>query len=109
MALFETAQPPQQKKREKLIDISKRVIGADNKELLKELELYLKSRRQLHCYPSKVSWEMQMNLLKEYPDDAMIESVHNATLRGYRQVVFADKKQPSRGRVGQHDIVSEGF
>ena len=90
-------------------DISKRILGTEDKELLTELTLYLKSRKQQHNLPSKVSWEMQMNLLKNYPQSKRVSSVHTATLRGYRQVAFADK-QPSRNTgSSSYKIVNEGF
>lgn len=109
MALFGDIKPKEPKKRENLIDISKRILGTEDKELLTELTLYLKSRKQQHNLPSKVSWEMQMNLLKNYPQSKRVSSVHTATLRGYRQVAYADK-QPSRNTgSSSYKIVNEGF
>lgn len=110
MALFGDIKPKEPKKREKLIDISKRILGTEDKELLTELTLYLRSRKQQHNLPSKVSWEMQMNLLKNYPQSKRVSSVHTATLRGYRQVAYADKTQPSRNTgSNSYKIVAEGF
>ena len=109
MALFGDIKQKEPKKHEKLIDISKRILGTEDKELLTELTLYLKSRKQQHNLPSKVSWEMQMNLLKNYPQSKRVSSVHIATLRGYRQVAYADK-QPSRNTgSNNYKIVNEGF
>ena len=109
MALFGDIKPKESKKREKLIDISKRILGTEDKELLTELTLYLKSRKQQHNLPSKVSWEMQMNLLRNYPQSKRVSSVHIATLRGYRQVAYVDK-QPSRNTgSSSYKIVNEGF
>lgn len=110
MTLFGDIKPKEPKKREKLIDISKRILGTEDKELLTELTLYLKSRKQQHNLPSKVSWEMQMNLLKNYPQSKRVSSVRTATLRGYRQVAYADKTQPSRNTgSNNYKIVAEGF
>lgn len=109
MALFGELPVKESKKRETLIQISKRILGTSDKELINELSLYLKSRRQQRNSPSKVSWEMQMNLLKAYPQSKRVSSVHIATMRGYRQVAFEDKTQPSRGNNLNYTIVNEGF
>lgn len=111
MTLFGNLKTKEPKKRETLIDVSKRILGTDDLELINELNLYLKSRRQQHNAPSKVSWEMQMNLLKNYPQSKRISSVHTATMRGYRQVAFEDKAQPSRntGTSNNYTIINEGF
>ena len=51
-----------------------------------------------------------MNLLKNYPQSKRVSSVHTATLRGYRQVAYADKTQPSRNTgSNNYKIVNEGF
>lgn len=109
MALFGDIKPKEPKKREKLIDISKRILGTEDKEVLTELTLYLKSRKQQHNLPSKVSWEMQMNLLKNYPQSKRVSSVHTATLRGYRQVAYADKHPSRNTGSSSYKIVNEGF
>ena len=40
MALFGDIKPKEPKKRENLIDISKRILGTEDKELITELTLY---------------------------------------------------------------------
>ena len=57
-------------------------------ELLSEIDKYLKSRKAQKNYPARVSWEMQLELLKKLPKQFRVNSVRRSTLNGYRQIAF---------------------
>ena len=57
-------------------------------ELLSEIDKYLKSRKAQKNYPTRVSWEMQLELLKKLPKQFRASSVRRSTLNGYRQIAF---------------------
>ena len=64
----------------------KRFFGEE--ELLAEIAKYLKSRKAQKNYPTRVSWEMQLELLKKLPKQFRASSVRRSTLNGYRQIAF---------------------
>ncbi len=106
---FESAKP--KKKKLSLLDMAKEKFGNDA-ELMKEIELYLKSRRQAHNYPSKVSWEMQLNLLEQVWPEKRASQVRTSTLRGYRQIAFdnsSDKNGVSNVKANPNTRCTEGF
>ena len=107
---FETTKP-KKKKNPTLLDMAKEKFGSDA-ELMKEIELYLKSRRQAHNYPSKVSWEMQLNLLEQVSSEKRANQVRTSTLRGYRQIAFdnsSDKNGVSNIKANPNTRCTEGF
>ena len=57
-------------------------------ELLSEIDKYLKSSKAQKNYPTRVSWEMQLELLKKLPKQFRASSVRRSTLNGYRQIAF---------------------
>ena len=57
-------------------------------ELLSEIDNYLKSKKKKKNYPTRVSWEMQLELLKKLPKQFRASSVRRSTLNGYRQIAF---------------------
>ena len=105
------ATKPKKKKNPTLLDMAKEKFGSDA-ELMKEIELYLKSRRQAHNYPSKVSWEMQLNLLEQVSPEKRANQVRTSTLRGYRQIAFdntCDKSGVSNVKANPNTRCTEGF
>ena len=107
---FETTKP-KKKGYLTLMDMTKDKCGSDA-ELMKEIELYLKSRRQAHNYPSKVSWEMQLNLLGQVSPEKRVNQVRTSTLRGYRQIAFdnnSDKNGVSNVKANPDTRCTEGF
>lgn len=60
--------------------------------VLKELKIYLKSRRESCNNPTKTSWQLQLSLLKKVPDNMQASQVQTATLKGWRSVAFVDTK-----------------
>lgn len=65
----------------------------ENKELLKEIELYLESRKEQRNLPSRTSWIMQLDILDEIAEEKRAETVRNSTLKGYRQIAYKNKKE----------------
>ena len=65
-----------------------------NVDLVNALNDYLIGRRQTNCYPSKISFERQLDILDERfkNDNQKIAQINMATLRGWRQFVFEDTK-----------------
>lgn len=74
-----------------LLDMAKKKFAGEN-ELINEIELFLKSRRQVRQYPSKVSWEMQLDLLEKVPRDKRVSQVKNSILKGYRAIAWDNSK-----------------
>ena len=75
------------KSKESLFEIAEKKFFGD-KELLSEIDKYLKSRKAQKNYPTRVSWEMQLELLKKLPKQFRANSVRRSTLNGYRQIAF---------------------
>ena len=75
------------KSKESLFEMAEKKFFGD-KELLTEIEKYLKSRKAQKNYPTRVSWEMQLELLKKLPKQFRASSVRRSTLNGYRQIAF---------------------
>lgn len=85
---------------------------SDDKQLLEELKLYLRSRKEQKNMPTKVSWEMQLTLLEMVPMQKRASQVHTATLRGWRQIAYEDNKADGVTRTNktpQLNIVNQGF
>lgn len=76
-------------------------------DLVTALKEYLNHRRQLHNYPSKVSWEAQLDLLERIPKADRVAQVKLSTLRGYRQVAY--EKDVDNIKVNKNKIVNQGF
>lgn len=75
------------KSKESLFEMAEKKFFGDD-ELLSEIDKYLKSRKAQKNYPTKVSWEMQLELLKKLPKQFRASSVRRSTLNGYRQIAF---------------------
>ena len=75
------------KSKESLFEMAEKKFFGD-KELLSEIDKYLKSRKARKNYPTRVSWEMQLELLKKLPKQFRASSVRRSTLNGYRQIAF---------------------
>ena len=75
------------KSKESLFEMAEKKFFGD-KELLSEIDKYLKSRKAQKNYPTRVSWEMQLELLKKLPKHFRASSVRRSTLNGYRQIAF---------------------
>ena len=75
------------KSKESLFEMAEKKFFGDT-ELLSEIDKYLKSRKAQKNYPTRVSWEMQLELLKKLPKQLRASSVRRSTLNGYRQIAF---------------------
>ena len=75
------------KSKESLFEMAEKKFFGDE-ELLSEIDKYLKSRKAQKNYPTRVSWEMQLELLKKLPKQFRASSVRRSTLNGYRQIAF---------------------
>ena len=75
------------KSKESLFEMAEKKFFGEE-ELLSEIDKYLKSRKAQKNYPTRVSWEMQLELLKKLPKQFRANSVRRSTLNGYRQIVF---------------------
>ena len=75
------------KSKESLFEMAEKKFFGDE-ELLSEISKYLNSRKAQKNYPNKVSWEMQLELLKKLPKQFRASSVRRSTLNGYRQIAF---------------------
>lgn len=75
------------KSKESLFEMAEKKFFGD-KELLSEIDKYLKSRKAQKNYPTRVSWDMQLELLKKLPKQFRVNSVRRSTLNGYRQIAF---------------------
>ena len=75
------------KSKESLFEMAEKKFFGE-KELLSEIDKYLKSRKAQKNYPTRVSWEMQLELLKKLPKQFRASSVRRSTLNGYRQIAF---------------------
>ena len=75
------------KSKESLFEMAERKFFGDE-ELLSEIDKYLKSRKAQKNFPTRVSWEMQLELLKKLPKQFRASSVRRSTLNGYRQIAF---------------------
>ena len=75
------------KSKESLFEMAEKKFFGE-KELLSEIDKYLKSRKAQKNYPTRVSWEMQLELLKKLPKQFRANSVRRSTLNGYRQIAF---------------------
>lgn len=96
-----------------LIEMAEVRFGSDY-ELMQEIRLYLKSCREKRMLPSRVSWEIQLDILQRLPDVQRVESVHNSVVKGYRQIAFIDNSKVenniSNERIRNTEvIVKEGF
>ena len=78
------------KSKESLFEMAEKRFFGD-KELLSEIDKYLKSRKAQKNYPTRVSWEMQLKLLKKIPEQQRAQSVRRSTLNGYRQIAYEQK------------------
>lgn len=77
----------QQKHRPSLLEMAEKEFLGDD-ALIEEIKKYLLSRRASRNYPTRVSWEMQLKLLKKIPKQQRVQSVRRSTLNGYRQIAF---------------------
>ena len=75
------------KSKESLFEMAEKKFFGEE-ELLSEIDKYLKSRKAQKNYPNRVSWEMQLELLKKLPKQFRASSVRRSTLNGYRQIAF---------------------
>lgn len=85
---------------------------SDDRQLIEEIKLYLRSRKEQRNMPSKVSWEMQLTLLEKVPMQKRANQVHTATIRGWRQIAYEDNKSDGVTRANktpQLNIVDKGF
>ena len=78
------------KSNESLFEMAEKKFFGDT-ELLSEIDKYLKSRKAQKNYPTRVSWEMQLELLKKLPKQFRASSVRRSTLNGYRQIAYEQK------------------
>ena len=96
-----------------LIQMAEVRFGSDD-ELMREIRLYLKSCRERRMLPTRVSWEIQLDILQKLPDAQRVESVHNSIVKGYRQIAFINDNKVtnniSNERIKNTEvIVKEGF
>ena len=77
----------QQKHKPSLLEMAEKEFLGDD-VLIEEIKKYLLSRRASRNYPTRVSWEMQLKLLKKIPEQQRVQSVRRSTLNGYRQIAF---------------------
>ena len=75
------------KSKESLFEMAEKKFFGEE-ELLSEIDKYLKSRKAQKNYPTRVSWGMQLELLKKLPKQFRVSSVRRSTLNGYRQIAF---------------------
>lgn len=105
----------QEKKKEKpltLIQMAESMFGSDT-ELMHEIQLFLKSCRERQMLPSRIAWQMQLDILQSIPEPRQVEVVHNSVIKGYRQMAYADSttnEKVTNERLRKNEvIVKEGF
>lgn len=76
--------------KESLLEMAEKEFLGDD-ALIEEIKKYLLSRRASRNYPTRVSWEMQLKLLKKIPEQQRVQSVRRSTLNGYRQIAYEQK------------------
>ena len=89
------------KSKESLFEMAEKKFFGD-KELLTEIAKYLNSRKAQKNYPNKVSWEMQLELLKKLPKQFRASSVRRSTLNGYRQIAFETTSSYASYNTGEN-------
>ena len=97
---------PKKNKNPTLFEMAKERF--DDIELLEEINLFLKSCREKRLMPSRISWEMQLEILEQIAEDKRVEKVHNSILKGYRQIAYADNTKEVK-KVSVGNIIKEGF
>lgn len=75
------------KSKKSLLDMARDKFGNDA-QLLQEISNYLISRRQSRNYPTRTSWEYQLDLLSKLPVVDRAKSVHRSTVCGYRSIAY---------------------
>lgn len=119
MGLFGTFTFNEKKaKSETLVEMAEKIFGEDSK-LMEEIKNYLISRRQQRNYPSRISWKMQLDILKEIPENERINQVRNCTIKGYRQIAYkkntniynnyTNKDVAAKREKGDINIVNQAF
>lgn len=94
-----------------LFEMAKERFG-NNEELLKEITNYLRARRQSRNYPTRTSWEYQLDLLEKLPIVERVKSVHRSTVCGYRSIAYDNKHDVlvSRNKIDDSTQIStRGF
>lgn len=80
----------QQKHKPSLLEMAEKEFLGDD-ALIEEIKKYLLSRRASRNYPTRVSWEMQLKLLKKIQEQQRVQSVRRSILNGYRQIAYEQK------------------
>lgn len=94
------------KSKESLFEMAEKKFFGDE-ELLSEISKYLNSRKAQKNYPNKVSWEMQLELLKKLPRQFRASSVRRSTLNGYRQIAFETTSSYTSYNIGENLTLSK--
>ena len=92
--------------KESLFEMAQKKFFGDE-ELLSEISKYLNSRKAQKNYPNKVSWEMQLELLKKLPRQFRASSVRRSTLNGYRQIAFETTSSYTSYNIGENLTLSK--
>ena len=87
---LETSKKEQQKHKPSLLEMAEKEFLGDE-ALIEEIKKYLLSRKASRNYPTRVSWEMQLKLLKDIPKQQRVQSVRRSILNGYRQIAYEQK------------------
>lgn len=87
---LETSKKEQQKHKPSLLEMAEKEFLGDE-ALIEEIKKYLLSRKASRNYPTRVSWEMQLKLLKDIPKHQRVQSVRRSILNGYRQIAYEQK------------------
>lgn len=84
----------QKPKTEKPKKVGLREMAAErfgkDKKLLLQLNVFLDMCREKHLFPSKISWNMQLNVLEKFPEEARIEQVVRSITYGYRSIAYEE-------------------
>lgn len=81
----------------------------EDRKLIEEIRLYLKSRNEQHNMPSRTSWKMQLDLLELVEKDKRASQVHTATLRGWRQIAYEKENNGVKRDKTHLNISNIGF
>ena len=98
--------PQRARQTESLLEMAQKKFFGEE-ELLTEISKYLKSRKAQKNYPNKVSWEMQLELLKKLPKQFRASSVRRSTLNGYRQIAFETTSSYASYNIGENLTLSK--
>lgn len=94
-----------EEKKTSLYDEAKEIFGED-KKLMMFIQMFLKTCREKHRYPTRTAWKQQLAILNKFPEKERINQVDKSIKYGWNSLAYEEalEKQNVQNKVTRNKV-----